>query len=786
MAADLDLTGESLKARFAQLAKAELPFNPVDVINITGANVTRLQKSMKAFGWLDSRFITKTQAAANGWTIKPKSESVEIQVRNEVNGLFDTVTLVNGENVRGMPSLAAMLMLSDAAIQKMRGQEPLETESEVELSIGPARSVMREVFEPIREILKDPLLRAIEDNYHGLMPVPINALSEAEVKDIVAEDIAALRGLSNMDNRFSGATLMGANAQDQENYLSELVRQAPEIALEAVEGLKQENALADLKKQLPTPSAELMDGAKAEVSIKLQPDYKKVIGHGFAPYLNDTKNKTSYFVALEDEQGGIATVWGVDLERSLSEAGVRMGDAITLTKNGHRIVEINEKQADGSVVKKPAERTNWDTAIQPIAVGLPLKARAQGVQVNTVTEALSAAIDGAMEVDRFAAMAPYWLDGLHNAEGLNLAKKINLEIKARGLAEDRDAIAQLMAIHSKARGLGLGIVPEMQYLNDPELKRNRAEPASLLDGALVRDIEGGYRPKAGGRMVVHDRGDSVVLKGKSAESYRGAMELAVAKGWNAIELKGSKTMLSQAWVEAKLLGLEVVGYAPNEKDQAKYAARVAEESRLKERVQVQPLEQTAERVEVRPYVDVNGQEKMATMTYTVSYQGGESVQFSNAKDAAKAFSGLPSADSPVVVRSVIRADGAVTEGVVAGVAQGIRKGGLAQVSEKILDHEFDEAMDEIVEKKSALASLEPSHTETVTSGMHFGPIVAIEGDRIAQKTGRQVVWHDLSKLKGAVPKLGEMAEIGYSKGLGILKEKALEVALEGGGLGLAR
>lgn len=691
MSNDLDFSGEELKARFTQLARAELPFNPVDVIDITGANVARLQKSMKSFGWRDPRFVTKAQAVSNGWTIKPQAESVEVLVRNVQTGLTENLPLFNAGVVVGMPSLAAMLAMSDAEIEKMRGlgpvvegeddrglsieparvidksvPEPGKVERvdvvEGELSIGPARSVLHEVGETLPEVVVDRRLRAVEDNWRGLVHVSTNALTEAEASEFVAEDISALRGITNTEDRRYAASLMGANTHDQQSYFSELARQSPEIAVEAVEALKQRNVRADLEEQAP--------------------------------------------------------------------------------------VDSMARPIDG--------------------------------------EALSAGIEGVAALDRFAAMAPYWLDGLHNFEGLALAQKINLEIKARGLAEDRDAIAQLMAVHSKARSLGIGVVPEMQYLNDPELKRNRGEPASLLDGALVRDKEGAYRPKAGGPAMIQDRGESVVLKGKSAESHRGAMELAVAKGWKAIELKGSKAMLSEAWVEAKLLGLEVVGYAPNEKDHAKYSARVAVESRLKEPMHVRPLEQAAERVEVRPFIGANGQQKTATMTYTVSYKGGETAEFGNAKDAAKAFAGLSSADSPVVVRSVIRADGVVAEGVVAGVAQGIGKGGLNQASEKMLDHEFDDAMDVIVAQEKAQASLEPGRVEAVASGMHFGPIVAIEGDRVAQKTGRQVVWHDKAKLKGAVPKLGEMAEIGYAKGLGIIKKNALEAERAGGDRGLER
>lgn len=372
---------------------------------------------------------------------------------------------------------------------------------------------------------------------------------------------------------------------------------------------------------------------------------------------------------------------------------------------------------------------------------------------------------------RFAAMAPYWQDGLHNFEGVALAREINKIIKEQKLEEEKEAIAKLLATYPKARGLGIEIVSESRYLNDPELKANLSEPLSILNGALVRDKDGGYRPKAGGPPVLQDLGASLVLKSKSAEAYRGAMELAVAKGWTAIELKGKPAMLAEAWLEAKLMGLNVVNYSPSELDRAKYAARLAEESQRKDPEHAGASQQAPEKVEVRPFIDANGQQKTATVTYTVTYQSGKNIQCDNAKGAAQAFCAAPDGEVPVVIRSLTRADGVVREDVVAGVDQGPLKGKANKVVGTMLDEEFDAAMAEVIESEKVAVSLK-SDRAPVTTGIHIGPIVAIEGDRIAQKIGRdpsKVVWHTVSNLKGQAPKIGEMAEIGYSKGLGIVK-----------------
>lgn len=376
---------------------------------------------------------------------------------------------------------------------------------------------------------------------------------------------------------------------------------------------------------------------------------------------------------------------------------------------------------------------------------------------------------------RFAVMAPYWVNGLHNAEGIALAAQINKSILEKSLSENRDAISRLLSLQEKARLLGLSVVPESQYLNDPDIKRDTANPRSLLDGALARDKDGSYRPKEGGPAVLQDKGDSLVLKSKGAQAFQGAMELAVAKGWTAIELKGKPAMMADAWVEAKLMGLDVVNYKPSEKDMARFEARLVEENQKRIAVAGRPAEQAPEMVVERAFVNAKGQTETAKMTYTVAYEGGQDQRFDNVKDAARAYAGLPAGALPIVVRSVMRAEGEVVEGVIAGVSSLPGQGGVGLVREAVLDREFDEAMDEMVEERRLALVVPLVVVPSVNTGPHYGEIVKVEGGRVAQDVGRgQVVWHDVANLRGVVPRLGDKADIQYANGIGRVKAKAVE------------
>ncbi|CAN7779518.1 hypothetical protein LJR296_007902 [Cupriavidus necator] len=696
---------EQLKERFAQQARAGIPFNPVDGVDITGANVGRLKVGMETFGWKDYRFVTAEQARANGWTLAAKASSVRTTTRNAANGSVEEKTLYNASNVRGMPSMEAMLAMSDEAFLKMRGEAVEVGTPEAQQSVaGPDAATSA------------PAGGEVEDDI-VIGPAPVPERTVAHVQDAAPQRATDL--------------FLGEPVGDLDSPVEQV-------------------ATADV--------ATRPDGAPAQ-----------------------------------------------------------------------------------AVPTEPAVETD------------------------------------------FAVMAPYWLDGLHNYEGIELARQVNQLIEAEKLARNKAAIATLLSSYPDSRNLGVDIVPRTKYLNDPNLKANTAEPTQLLGGELVRDKEGAYRPSAGGLAVLQDKGTSLVLKNKTEQAYRGAMELALAKGWKAIELKGKPKMLAQAWLEAQMMGLQVVNYTPTEQDRERLAQRMAEEARKREAAAARADALTPETVEVRPVVNATGKEVLATVKYTVARTGTNTEPSNAANDPAVATP----FEEPVVTRTVTRVDGLVRDDVVAGVtkvaARGVGHEGQAQpaVAASLVDHEVDAAMDEVRAEQTAIVDLEkgarlvahgaapydhnpknkasyfvtvenesgqsrtvwgkdlerslsvagaqpgdvvslieggrePVEVEVVgpdgtkdwktahrvnwntavlsraaevaqeptvdvaSSGLFLGPIVRVEEGRIAQKAGRdpnKLIWHDVSKLQGKVPGVGEWAEINYSRGVGQVKEQQREQEL---------
>lgn len=90
----------------------------------------------------------------------------------------------------------------------------------------------------------------------------------------------------------------------------------------------------------------------------------KVIEHGADHFEHNQKNDRSYFVKIETPDGE-KTVWGVDLQRAISEGAVQKGDEIALAYQGRQqvTVQVKEYDAAGNVVGTTPTLTNrnaWD------------------------------------------------------------------------------------------------------------------------------------------------------------------------------------------------------------------------------------------------------------------------------------------------------------------------------------------------------------------------------------------------------------------------------------------
>ena len=72
-------------------------------------------------------------------------------------------------------------------------------------------------------------------------------------------------------------------------------------------------------------------------------------------------------------------------------------------------------------------------------------------------------------------------------------------------------------------------------------------------------------------LAFEDKGQRIATEHENPEIIKSMIELASAKGWQSIQVKGTDDFKREAWLQASLQGLEVQGYKPKDVDLARLA-----------------------------------------------------------------------------------------------------------------------------------------------------------------------------------------------------------------------
>lgn len=100
----------------------------------------------------------------------------------------------------------------------------------------------------------------------------------------------------------------------------------------------------------------------------------------------------------------------------------------------------------------------------------------------------------------------------------------------------------------------------------------RVVPASVARRFLKVETEYYFPDKS---LAFSDRGDKLATRGAHPEVVRSLVEIAQARGWTSITVKGTDEFRRSAWMEAAQAGMKVAGYQPTALDLAELANRPA-------------------------------------------------------------------------------------------------------------------------------------------------------------------------------------------------------------------
>jgi len=87
-----------------------------------------------------------------------------------------------------------------------------------------------------------------------------------------------------------------------------------------------------------------------------------------------------------------------------------------------------------------------------------------------------------------------------------------------------------------------------------------------------------------GTRAFTDRGHRLTTASENTEVVRSLVEIAKTRGWSEISVHGTERFRREAWVTAKMAGLEVRGYRPTEFEESKLVRMLAEKASPERRV----------------------------------------------------------------------------------------------------------------------------------------------------------------------------------------------------------
>ncbi|WP_066334626.1 LPD7 domain-containing protein [Azohydromonas lata] len=111
---------------------------------------------------------------------------------------------------------------------------------------------------------------------------------------------------------------------------------------------------------------------------------------------------------------------------------------------------------------------------------------------------------------------------------------------------------------------------------DPAERRRQELLASLAERFTINAGEYRYRHDQA-HVAFVDRDTAVTTHRNEPEIARAMVDLAEAKGWKGLHLKGTEAFRAAAWMEASLRGLKSHGYEPTRADRERLAIRLQDQ-----------------------------------------------------------------------------------------------------------------------------------------------------------------------------------------------------------------
>lgn len=388
---------------------------------------------------------------------------------------------------------------------------------------------------------------------HILMSAPSEELTPKDAADLVASDVGELRAIKEVAAQGLALNAMAESGLAQPRYLAELATHAPDLIESASKAHKATKVDWDLANEVSITLSYLADAEKpltkdetAIVASKTIDAIRKIKGQQYRQEV----------LALSHQVGHWQPLYKAEFARQApdlvtpAEAAYKIQGATA--DPGRRMPQAPEN----SIERSPVQLV---MAAQQASNVPPAAAARQSTTTEKSADqpAASAALGERVEpkpapVSRLGERLGIVLGGVANWASSRLSGwgKESLErIAGAGVSLDKSA-------------------PVAALVDD----KSAVVPESVVRRFLKVEREYYFKDK---RPAFSDRGNKLATRGTDPEVVLSLIEIAKARGWDTITVKGTEVFRRTAWMEATQNSLNVVGYKPTAIDLADLANRPA-------------------------------------------------------------------------------------------------------------------------------------------------------------------------------------------------------------------
>lgn len=420
---------------------------------------------------------------------------------------------------------------------------------------------------------------------HILASAPINDLTPEEAAELVTADIEEVRAIKDEKARQLALNAVAESILAQPRYKAEFERQAPDLVPAAVEANQAMDADWD-------KASSIGEGLSwvAEVDTPFTREEAATLAKNDIEAIRDIKNDELRQQALSHslQIGGYQPLYKEEFTRQAPDL-VEPARAAYEAVKAKEAQQIKERQEpENSIERSPVQLVSNEQKPAQSAAAAE-KVPSSATPRPSLRKRLMLVVGGA------AQKAGTWLSD-RGREGQ--AKPAAQEVPGKPVSLAKPADATKPAVPAPANDKS-AIVPE------------------AVARRFLKVEQEYYFPDR--TPAFSDRGQKLATRGAHPEVVRTLVEIAKARGWDTITVKGTDDFRRSAWMEAAQNGLKVVGYQPTALDLAELANRPAnntvEKGVVKEKgaapAKQQAAAQAAEASPAEPTVALQGEAALA-------------------------------------------------------------------------------------------------------------------------------------------------------------------------------